>query len=341
MIVRLQDSRWVMAFFPRNLSVNREYLVLAIEGDSYRLLSGDGEHDGPHLYDRRFFEVVDASEPDDWTEDRAPGGQRYTRPHGFTSRTWDDYLDRDSDAVAMVRAYLDRCSPCFWDPVPPREIHPITRSVVLDQLRLLAKPQMQVSLQERLKFVEVTQGLFLVLGDVVSRHLREQEREALRRIDRLAANVREDLGDRPFPPIEEFVKSPVSAELAAVATDALRIFLPDSYLRFLGQPSSRTGLPPTVDDLRRARELPKTACPRRYCWWWHDVTFDWEMPVAEGCTWLESAYAEDKGDLTPCSRCVSSAETDHYEPREPERDGFTEHHFCSHRGSSEHKRNGP
>lgn len=69
MIVRLKRNRALMPVMPRSLSLNREYRVLAIEADTYRLLSGDGDRDGPYLYEPVFFTIIDPTEPENWCEE--------------------------------------------------------------------------------------------------------------------------------------------------------------------------------------------------------------------------------------------------------------------------------
>jgi hypothetical protein len=87
---------------------------------------------------------------------------------------------------------------------------------------------------------------------------------------------------------------------------------------------------PTPEDIARARELPLTACPRRYCWWWKTLAFDWDTPAAAGCDYFATpkpAHWEDTN--VPCSRCDPKSTVDHYEPREPhlEADGFDRDRF--------------
>jgi hypothetical protein len=89
---------------------------------------------------------------------------------------------------------------------------------------------------------------------------------------------------------------------------------------------------PSSEDLTRARELPLlTACPRRYCWWWQSLAFDWDTTVAEGCRFLSTPklVGWQWADV-PCLRSVPGSEIDHYEPREPhlEADGFDRYRFC-------------
>ena len=81
------------------------------------------------------------------------------------------------------------------------------------------------------------------------------------------------------------------------------------------------------EDIERAKGIGHTECPRRYCWWWRSLSFEWNLPVKNGCTFLEVRKPPDwpNGDL-PCRRCNSSSVADHYEPREPHlmEDGFEE-----------------
>lgn len=90
-------------------------------------------------------------------------------------------------------------------------------------------------------------------------------------------------------------------------------------------PSSRadsarvfTPYEPRADDLARVRALPATACPRRYCWWWRSLAFEWDVSAAEGCTFLESEKPPEwLNPDEPCVRACPTAHRDHFEPREP------------------------
>ncbi len=330
MIVRLKRKRYLMPVLPRSLSLNREYRVLAIEADSYRLLSGDE----PCLYEPVFFAIIDPTEPEDWREEFGDEGERYTRPVAFESHTWEAYFDHDAAARRMVGAYLDRCAPCFWEVAPHENLTyaPNTRIGILDRLLLVARPDQQVGLKNYLGFdYEMTASVLTALTNIVPIDLRSnEEREAVVQVDCVAERIWSELmGWGPGPSIEDFVNMPQSAELVAAATEALRVLLPDSYLRFLGKPSDSTPIPPSADDLFRARAMSVTSCPRRYCWWWHSQSFDWKMPVAEGCTYLESEYVACEGNFAPCSRCETSSAKDLYEEREHllEHDGFVATHF--------------
>ena len=74
---------------------------------------------------------------------------------------------------------------------------------------------------------------------------------------------------------------------------------------------------PTAEDLDRARSLPASACPRRYCWWWHSLSFTWDTEPVQGCTFAtaEKPRGQRYPD-EPCCRAVPSSRVDHYEPRD-------------------------
>ena len=86
---------------------------------------------------------------------------------------------------------------------------------------------------------------------------------------------------------------------------------------------------PSEDDIARAATLPLTSCPRRYCWFWHSLSFDWDTPVTEGCTVADADPSFWKNTDTPCCR-TDSPGVDHYEPREghAEEDGVDPYRFC-------------
>lgn len=81
----------------------------------------------------------------------------------------------------------------------------------------------------------------------------------------------------------------------------------------------------TESDLEKARGIPANGCPRRYCWWWISLSFEWDLTASEGCTLLKSPKPASfrYGDI-PCCRSDSSSSVDHFEAREPhlEKDGI-------------------
>lgn len=75
---------------------------------------------------------------------------------------------------------------------------------------------------------------------------------------------------------------------------------------------------PTSVDIERAKLLPASACPRRYCWWWRSLQFEWDIAPIAGCTFSDSGKPADwsEGD-EPCVRSHPTSKSDHFEPREP------------------------
>jgi hypothetical protein len=81
----------------------------------------------------------------------------------------------------------------------------------------------------------------------------------------------------------------------------------------------------TNEDMARALMIPSEGCPRRYCWWWRSLSFEWEITPSEGCTWLHAEKpAHWRFTDTPCCRADPSSLIDHFEPRGPhiESDGI-------------------
>lgn len=85
-------------------------------------------------------------------------------------------------------------------------------------------------------------------------------------------------------------------------------------------------------DLELARSVPSHECPRRYCFWWCWLRFNWEVSVQDGCAYMEAVrvglvpegYPERE---LPCCRADEGSPTDHFEPRIPAliEDGLDEH----------------
>src|SRR5262249_53333694 len=97
---------------------------------------------------------------------------------------------------------------------------------------------------------------------------------------------------------------------------------------------------PSPAELAQARHrLARTSCPRRYCWYWHTLAFDWDMSPAEGCEVaerhihrlvLERRQGEPLLAWQECCRASGNAQhPDLYEPREPHLrdDGWPEDYF--------------
>src|SRR5262245_45724501 len=88
-------------------------------------------------------------------------------------------------------------------------------------------------------------------------------------------------------------------------------------------------------ELEQARErLSRDSCPRRYCWYWHTLAFDWDVSPEQGCQVAERHFQRlllerDTGEPVPpwqqCCRASRNAQhADFYEPRGPhlEADGW-------------------
>ena len=75
----------------RNLTVDKEYEVIGIEGDSYRIVCDENE---PYLYEPEQFEVLDLSQPDFWVRETSDDGELYAYPmvwfHGYF---FEDYFE--------------------------------------------------------------------------------------------------------------------------------------------------------------------------------------------------------------------------------------------------------
>jgi hypothetical protein len=80
-----------------SLTVGREYEVLGIESDCYRLLDDNRE---PILFDPESFEVTDSQEPSFWVSHIGDEGERYAYPVA-----WDvpGYFEDWHNGVEIVR----------------------------------------------------------------------------------------------------------------------------------------------------------------------------------------------------------------------------------------------
>src|ERR1700733_12008825 len=67
-----------------SLTPGREYAVIGVDHESYRVVDDKGE---PILFPREGFRVVDDTIPQDWIWDRQSGDEYYGGPEGV-SNTW-------------------------------------------------------------------------------------------------------------------------------------------------------------------------------------------------------------------------------------------------------------
>ncbi|MGB0768612.1 MAG: hypothetical protein ACPGYV_13005 [Phycisphaeraceae bacterium] len=89
-----------------SLSPGQRYLVIGIEADDYRILNDRGE---PCLYPAEAFDVVDATEPDEWVHERGEDGERYAYPLALNAAGFfEDFFDRKEDAVQVFWQVINR-----------------------------------------------------------------------------------------------------------------------------------------------------------------------------------------------------------------------------------------
>ena len=80
------------------LTPGRDYAVIGIEADDYRILNDLGE---PSLFPPEAFTVVDPREPADWISTMGPDGERYAYPDPLNRPGFfEDYFDQDSATIA-------------------------------------------------------------------------------------------------------------------------------------------------------------------------------------------------------------------------------------------------
>lgn len=93
-------------------------------------------------------------------------------------------------------------------------------------------------------------------------------------------------------------------------------------------------------EIKEARsKLRRSDCPRRYCWYWHSSSYDFDMDIYDGCEVSErfgSDYPNKRDlDLDPpktrecCRASGNNQHPDYYDPREPHlmEDGFPTDYF--------------
>jgi hypothetical protein len=86
------------------LTPGNVYRVIGIEGDQLRINSDVGE---PILFAAHAFDIVDATEPDDWIGELGQDGERYAGPRALSARGFfEDWHDGVAEARAKLSAYL-------------------------------------------------------------------------------------------------------------------------------------------------------------------------------------------------------------------------------------------
>ena len=96
-----------------HLSVGKEYEVLAIEGDCYRVLT-DAESlsygNDPVLYESSYFRVIDDSEPAFWVNQYFDG-EKYSNPFVWALYFFEDYHDGSESAREKFMEHLRKYYP--------------------------------------------------------------------------------------------------------------------------------------------------------------------------------------------------------------------------------------
>ena len=74
-----------------NMTIGKVYIVIGIEGDSYRIICDEDE---PYLYEPEQFELVVPQKPEFWISERGEDGELYAYPPPwFHNYFFEDYFD--------------------------------------------------------------------------------------------------------------------------------------------------------------------------------------------------------------------------------------------------------
>jgi hypothetical protein len=101
MIVKLQrkNSRY------SDLTPNRQYVVIGIEADDFRILNDQGR---PYLYPSRLFKIVDPHEPEGWITELGDDNERCAYPPPLNGPGFfEDFFD-NKKAVATFRQVVNQ-----------------------------------------------------------------------------------------------------------------------------------------------------------------------------------------------------------------------------------------
>ena len=112
--IKLRDSEG----YTLSLSLDREYEVLGIEADSYRILTDPETEPYPNdpvLYDPDCFKIIDPQEPEFWSCHYGEGGERYCYPPEWKEvGFFEDYHDGVPEAREMFWDLLRTHYPETW-----------------------------------------------------------------------------------------------------------------------------------------------------------------------------------------------------------------------------------
>jgi len=95
MIVKLKSAN------PRypDLSEGRQYFVLGIEANDYRILNDVGK---PYLYAPELFDVIDPIEPGDWVTEFGEDSERYSYPALLNEAGFfEDFFDQKFEQTSV------------------------------------------------------------------------------------------------------------------------------------------------------------------------------------------------------------------------------------------------
>lgn len=101
-----------------SLTMGREYEVLGIEADDFRILNDpDSKPYGndPVLFDQEYFEVTDTTEPAFWACSFGENGERYCYPPEWSNPGFfEDYHDGVEEVINQFWGDLRRYYPLTW-----------------------------------------------------------------------------------------------------------------------------------------------------------------------------------------------------------------------------------
>ena len=90
----------------QTLKTNKEYVVIGISYDSYRVIN---ERKEPILYPKYLFHVIEDSIPGDWIKKKYPDDEYYIDPPELCKQGfYETYFDRKPEAIAIFKQFLVR-----------------------------------------------------------------------------------------------------------------------------------------------------------------------------------------------------------------------------------------
>jgi len=101
--IRLTQAQSETREYP-DLDVDHVYTIIGIEADDYRIVNLGGR---PFLYPATHFEVLDATEPEDWVTESGEDGEKYAYPPQLGAPGFfEDYLEGQPEPAAAFDEYL-------------------------------------------------------------------------------------------------------------------------------------------------------------------------------------------------------------------------------------------